>query len=57
MSGEHTFHRQEGDGNIIMFTVAGDTPLPGMLETFERYLRACGFVFDGSVDLLGDGEK
>ena len=26
--------------------------LDEVLETFENYLRACGFVFDGRVDIV-----
>lgn len=30
--------------------------LDDMCELFERYLKACGFVFDGQVDIVKEGK-
>jgi len=31
--------------------------LPEMLEAFENYLKACGFVFDGHVEIVEDEDE
>lgn len=31
-----------------------ETSLPEMLEAFECYLKACGYSFDGHVDIVED---
>lgn len=36
----------------ITMDVPGDVTLTQMLYNFERYLQACGFVFDGRLDFV-----
>ena len=47
---KHTF-RLERCGEVIEFASEEAVTLCEVLELFERYLRACGFVFDGVVDI------
>lgn len=37
----------------IDFTVHA-VSLPDMVENFELFLRACGFIFDGHLDIVED---
>ena len=41
---------------IIKIELNGDTSLTGMLHGFENYLRACGFIFDGSLEFVDEYE-
>jgi hypothetical protein len=38
----------------VTFEVPGDVTLTQMLYNFQCYLRACGFVFDGSLEIIAD---
>jgi hypothetical protein len=38
----------------VTFEVPGDVNLTQMLYNFQCYLRACGFVFDGSLEIVSD---
>ena len=40
----------------IVFTVDSELNLTDMLESFERFLRAAGYYFDGRLDIV-DEEK
>lgn len=40
----------------ITFEVAGDSSLSQMIEQFEYYLKACGFHFDGHLDIQNDDQ-
>lgn len=37
--------------------VDGDASLEDMLDAFGRYLRQCGYVFDGSVQIQSDNTE
>ena len=39
----------------VTFEMPAEISLPQMLNNFERYLQACGFVFDGRLDFVEDG--
>jgi len=51
----HTFTWQHvaEDGRItrVVYTSSADT-LTEILADFESYLRGCGYVFDGTVEIL-----
>jgi hypothetical protein len=36
----------------VTFEVPGDVTITQMLYNFQCYLRACGFVFDGSLEIV-----
>jgi hypothetical protein len=36
----------------ITFEVPGEVTLTQMLYNFEYYLKACGFIFDGSIEIV-----
>ena len=36
----------------ITFEIPGDTTLSQMLYNFQSYLKACGFVFDGELEIV-----
>jgi len=36
----------------VEFTIPSDASLDDMLEEFQNYLKATGFVFDGNVDIV-----
>jgi hypothetical protein len=38
----------------VTFEVPGDVNLAQMLYNFQCYLRACGFVFDGSLEIVSE---
>jgi hypothetical protein len=38
----------------VTFEAPGDITLTQMLYNFQCYLRACGFVFDGSLEIVSD---
>lgn len=40
----------------VLFEIPGDASVADMIEYFERYLRACGFVFSGHLDVVDDQE-
>lgn len=39
----------------VTFEMPAEISLTQMLNNFEQYLRACGFFFDGKVDIVQDG--
>lgn len=39
----------------VTFEMPAEVSLAQMLYTFERYLQACGFVFNGKLDFVEDG--
>ena len=39
----------------VTFEMPAEISLTQMLYNFERYLQACGFVFDGKLDFVEDG--
>ena len=36
----------------VEFTIPSDASLDDILEEFQNYLKATGFVFDGNVDIV-----
>ena len=36
----------------VTFEVPGDVTITQMLYNFQCYLRACGFVFEGSLEII-----
>jgi hypothetical protein len=53
--GETKFTHQYAEGKPkIEVVLAVDTPLDEVLEAFEGFLRAVGFHFTGTVDILND---
>lgn len=53
----HCLHYISHDGNEVAFFVHPDATLDEMLGSFERYLRACGYVFpaDANMELVEAG--
>ena len=51
--GRHSFVLHE-DKRETRIEERGDADLPTILDTFERYLRACGYCFDGHVTIEDD---
>lgn len=43
------FAKEHEGGDNVRLEVHWDASLDDMCETFERYLRACGYQFDGTV--------
>ena len=55
----HKFIYQISESNIegivphtVTFEISGDASLNNMLEEFQRYLNACGYVFNGNIDIV-----
>lgn len=40
----------------IVFTVHGDSDLSQLIGTFENYLRACGYCFNGELAIVVNTE-
>lgn len=38
----------------ITFEVPGDVTLNQMLYNFQSYLKACGFIFDGELQIVDE---
>lgn len=36
----------------VTFEIPGDASLSQMLYNFQSYLKACGFVFDGELEIV-----
>lgn len=47
------YQYEEGDPKIVM-ELHRDTTLPQALVAFEQFLRAAGYSFDGTVDIVPD---
>lgn len=45
----YQFNDQEGS---VLMTLHPGSSLPKVLEAFETFLRAAGYVFDGQVDII-----
>ena len=59
MDAKHQFKYTYNDTTLeefspveVTFEVPGDVTLTQMLYNFQCYLRACGFVFDGSLEIV-----
>jgi hypothetical protein len=62
MNAKHQFkytynetHLEEFSPLEVTFEMPAEISLTQMLYNFERYLQACGFVFDGKLDFVEDG--
>ncbi len=59
MDAKHQFKYTYNDTTLeefspveVTFEVPGEVTLTQMLYNFQCYLRACGFVFDGSLEIV-----
>lgn len=59
MDAKHQFKYTYNDTTLeefspveVTFEVPGDVTLTQMLYNFQCYLRACGFVFEGSLEIV-----
>jgi hypothetical protein len=59
MDAKHQFKYTYNDSTLeeyspveVTFEVPGEVTLTQMLYNFQCYLRACGFVFDGSLEIV-----
>jgi len=59
MDAKHQFKYTYTDTNLeeyspveVTFDMPGDVTITQMLYNFQCYLRACGFVFDGSLEIV-----
>jgi hypothetical protein len=59
MDAKHQFKYTYNDTSLeeyspvdITFDVPGEVTIPQMLWNFECYLKACGFVFDGHLEVV-----
>lgn len=62
MNAKHQFKYTYTDTDIeeispvdITFDMPGEVTITQMLFNFECYLKACGFVFDGRLEMVEDG--
>jgi hypothetical protein len=62
MNAKHQFKYTYTDTDVeeispldITFDMPGDVNITQMLFNFECYLKACGFVFDGRLEMVKDG--
>ena len=39
----------------VTFEVPATATITQMLNNFEQYLKACGYIFDGKLDIVEDG--
>ena len=46
-------NENEYDNTAIQFKTIAEC-LPEVLEDFESFLRACGYIFDGSLQVVSD---
>ena len=49
-------HKEFTATNKIEFTVEDEASLDQMLESFEYFMRACGYHIDGRIDVVPSGE-
>jgi len=61
MNAKHQFKYTFSESNMeefspveITFEVPGDITIPQMLYNFESYLKACGFYFDGHLEIVDE---
>jgi hypothetical protein len=61
MDAKHQFKYTYNDTTLeefspveVTFEVPGEVTLTQMLYNFQCYLRACGFVFEGSLEIISD---
>jgi len=59
MNAKHQFKYTYTDTNLeeispveITFDMPGEVTITQMLYNFESYLKACGFVFDGHLEMV-----
>ena len=62
MNAKHQFKYTYNDTDLeeyspveVTFEIPATATIPQMLRNFEQYLRACGYVFDGALDVVPDG--
>ena len=62
MNAKHQFKYTYTDTNIeeispveITFDMPGEVTITQMLYNFESYLKACGFIFDGHLEVAPEG--
>jgi hypothetical protein len=41
----------------VLLQIPNDSTLDEICETFERFLRACSFCFNGKVQIIEDEEE
>lgn len=61
MNAKHQFKYTYSDTHLEEFSpveitveAPGEITLTQMLYNFQSYLKACGFVFDGSLEIVSD---
>lgn len=52
MHQEHLTLKYTCDNHTVEFTVDGSSDLYEMLQTFENFLRAVGYVVDGTLHII-----
>lgn len=53
--GKMEFYYSSGEGEgAVALTLPPDASLAEALEGFEMFLRACGFEFDGQIEINGN---
>ena len=64
MDAKHQFKYTYSDTNLeefspveVTFDMPGDVTINQMLYNFESYLKACGFYFDGHLEIVDDTLK
>jgi len=62
MNAKHQFKYTYTDTDLveispveITFDMPGEVTITQMLYNFESYLKACGFVFDGHLQMVQEG--
>ena len=45
------------DVSDVLLQMPNDSNLDNVLDTFERFLLACSFVFKGHVQIIDEGEE
>ena len=45
------------DVSDVLIQMSNDSTLDEVLDTFERFLLACSFVFSGHVQIIEDEEE
>ena len=45
------------DQSSVAFEMSGDSTYDQVIETFECFLRGCGYVFDGHIEMIEDEVK
>lgn len=46
----------QSDGETVKFYTPQDASLSDMLEMYQRFLRASGYVFDGNIEIVPEDE-